>query len=83
VICIDTRKFRANENLYVSVIILHYYGEYKTVIGHKANNSKNLNIATGVHTSEKSFDPIRFIVLGNRTYSDSLSRNKTSYYWIE
>jgi hypothetical protein len=57
-------------------------GEFPFIIS-VSHRSHKLNIATGVYTLEKNFDPIRYIVLGNRTYSDSLSRNKTSYYWIE
>ena len=86
-------KFRANENLYVPVIIIQIMasiklsldtrrptitGEYPLIIS-VSHRSHKLNIATGVYTLEKSFDPIRCVVLGNRALNEQVQKI-LSYY---
>lgn len=53
-------------------------GEYPLILS-VSHRSHKLNIATGVYTLEKSFDPIRCVVLGNRAMNEQVQKILSHY----
>jgi hypothetical protein len=53
-------------------------GEYPLIIS-VSHRSQKQNIATGVYTLEKNFDPIRCVVLGNRALNEQVQKILSHY----